>query len=465
MPEQPALNSSAAPAFGRLVAWLAGAALGVVALVAVRPLGPFADSWLLSMGAAAALFTLLARWEALGGRGRDVACGALISAAGLIGLRVARYAWGQAVDPPMWDFDAFWVAARVAVSGRNYYDPAALHALAAPVHKDAEFVAEILNVGYWYPPPSILLIAPFGLLDRAAAGMLWIASVSAALAASILLLWRAFLRGLGVAGLAVAALLLFVEHGTRLTFYRSQTNFLLLFLALLLWHRRGRRLEGAWLALAFMTKPVAAALAADLMARRRWAALGLALGVLVAATAAAAIAFGPGPIVTYLTTNPMRRLPDYVFVQAVNQSAPGFVMRMLGGVHGAAREIALGVSALLVGVTLLRVFDRRVDPGLRYGLLVAGGLLVYPGTLGHYSVLLVLPIMLLWERRREVPGGAPFVIGVAAAAYGLMAGFLGGVLAAITLVWIALVVASAPTGRKRAHAEPHPASGAGAGAR
>lgn len=447
----------------RVALWLGGAAVATGLLVLLRPYGPLAEAWWLSMGAVAAVLVADGRRRTPGAPERDAIGGAVVAAAAVIGLRIARYAYAQALDPLMWDFDAFWLSARVATAGLGFYDPAAYHALAGPLRDAPEFAAEILNVGYWYPPPSMLFVAPIGLLDRGAAGVVWVATVFAALVASVIALWRAFFGDRGAAGLGMAALLVFVEHGARLTLFRSQTNFLLLFWIVLFWCHRGRRLGGLWLALAILIKPIAAVLYVDVLARRNRGAFAVSLAALAVATAGTAALFGWGQITAYLTANPMGRLPEYVFMQEVNQSAPGLVMRVLGAADGPARALAVGLAVLIAAATAIRALDRRADEGLRFGLLIAGGMLAYPGTLGHYSVLLVVPIILLWERRAIVPGGAPLTLGVAAGAYALMVGVPGGVLAATALTWAVLIASSAPRGEEPAHV--HRPGVAGAGAR
>jgi hypothetical protein len=78
-------------------------------------------------------------------------------------------------------------------------------------------------------------------------------------------------------------------------------------------------------------------------------------------------------------------------------------------------------AGLLTGITLaanLRLPQELQHLGI--GSITALALLVYPGTLTHYSVALVIPVFLAWSVRERLWGGTPAVICTAAMAYGLV---------------------------------------------
>lgn len=76
----------------------------------------------------------------------------------------------------------------------------------------------------------------------------------------------------------------------------------------------------------------------------------------------------------------------------------------------------------------------HADLALALTLLLA--LLLYPATLEHYSVLLLVPMLLLWMYRRNLPGGVWGVMTFITLVYGLV-GYQNGnyVFAAIALNW------------------------------
>ena len=64
-----------------------------------------------------------------------------------------------------------------------------------------EMVRDILSVGFWYPPPTMLLFAPLGLLEMKSALLVWYLVQGAFAIATVVLLARLFLRdwALGIA--------------------------------------------------------------------------------------------------------------------------------------------------------------------------------------------------------------------------------------------------------------------------
>ncbi len=74
-----------------------------------------------------------------------------------------------------WDFLCFWLWGRAGARGANFYDPAASAWMAEGLELSPEFQRQIVDVGFWYPPPTMLLFAPFGALPVRAALLLWYA--------------------------------------------------------------------------------------------------------------------------------------------------------------------------------------------------------------------------------------------------------------------------------------------------
>ncbi|HYD50316.1 MAG TPA: hypothetical protein VEB21_18305, partial [Terriglobales bacterium] len=101
----------------------------------------------------------------------ELAYRALVAVAvvGFGGLCLARTV-ANIRQPPEWDMLAFWLFGAAARQG-NFYDPSHLHAVAATlpsagiVLTDPLFVQDVLDVGFPYPPPTMLLFAGLGYLD------------------------------------------------------------------------------------------------------------------------------------------------------------------------------------------------------------------------------------------------------------------------------------------------------------
>ncbi|MGH2445281.1 MAG: hypothetical protein ACRDGD_04500 [Candidatus Limnocylindria bacterium] len=233
---------------------------------------------------------------------------------------------------------------------------------------------------------------------------IYVASALAALG-SVLLMWRLFLLDAGVIGLLTAGALLMLAHPAMSTVFSGQSNFILLFLVLLLWHRmRGAR-GGIWFG------GTAAAIAVAAFALVGWSSTGLA--------------------------------PASLYEQGVNQSLLGVVLRATGAYFSFGGAVAnylyLNVALLILGISSFLATRRGIDPAVAAGMLVSVGLMVYPGTLQHHALLLVAPLLVIWARRDRVPGAAVAAAGFIAAAYGIMAIYDGQrAFVAMLLVWILL---------------------------
>jgi hypothetical protein len=83
------------------------------------------------------------------------------------------------------DFIASWAAGRLAATGANPYDPDAVLA----VQRTAGW-PKAIPYRTWYPPWTLPLLEPFGLLPYAAGRLLWYALQIAACGVSARLLWR-----------------------------------------------------------------------------------------------------------------------------------------------------------------------------------------------------------------------------------------------------------------------------------
>jgi hypothetical protein len=114
----------------------------------------------------------------------------------------------------------------------------------------------------------------------------------------------------------------------------------------------------------------------------------------------------------------------------VNQSLHSTIVRMLGvpDTHNSPLDVPLTLvlSGALVLVALWIAWRARGSAlpwGLAHLLLV--NLLVYPGSLQHYHLLLLVPMLLAWSERDRLPGGTR------------------GTIALITVTWALCLV---PTG-------------------
>lgn len=348
-------------------------------------------------------------------------CGASIVFAAVLARLISRN-----VDlPPEWDFVGFWLHARTAVLGLNFYDPHNAQQLASAMQLSDSFRREIVDVGFWYPPPSMFLFWSLGWFEPRTALRLWYVFQGALLAATILLLWRRFLVRRSMVELFGCATLVGAAYGTWLNFIQSQTTFAALLALLLCWPRRRSATGGVWMALACLVKPFMGILVLVPALGRAWrVTVAFALAIFTA-TLLSIAAFGWHTFVNYFTTGPVGTKPDWVFSEPSNQSLLALILRSSGsqscGSACVSNPVFLTAAGLLGSVTMyigLRIKRPHDEWALALWLVFA--LLVYPASQTAYSVVLIPLLLLLWRERERVRGGAWAVAMGSGAIYGLM---------------------------------------------
>jgi hypothetical protein len=118
------------------------------------------------------------------------------------------------------------------------------------------------------------------------------------------------------------------------------------------------------------------------------------------------------------------------------------------------RLIFLAIAGSLTAVTagLIHRLDEAHDD-IAVGLTLALALLVYPGTLYHYGVMLIAPLLWLWIWRARLHVAGWLAAAVLTAYFVLVGGHHAShVFPAIALVWCTLAFLAARTIRARSPA-------------
>ena len=355
----------------------------------------------------------------------------LVVIAGFAGLDAFR-ASVNVRNPPEWDIQAFWISGRVAAEGANFYDPADMHRIAAPLQQAATplsarpvFTREILDTGFLYPPPTIFLVAPIGALDLQPAALVWYLFHSVVLLLCIIMLRRVFLPHGGMLELGVVAALTLMLNATYTTYVFGQTTFLVLLCLAIFWGLRDRPVSGLALAAGFVAKPIFAFFFAYPLLRSRWRALAIGVAALAAMLGLTLLVFGGEIFVTYLTSNPVSRAPADLYVLNENQSLLAALLRTSG--HDFADSSPLLyppfviAASSIVAVTLLLTY--RLPPSrseLALAIAVPAALLIYPQSLEHYTMLLLAPMLYLWTRSEELEVSNAVIVGFLTLQYALI---------------------------------------------
>jgi hypothetical protein len=379
----------------------------IVSLSAETILPLLGKWWLLALPIPLLLVGMHYR-EKLSTRWQVAFTGLMVSMVICFGVLCVQIMVSNIITKPEWDLKWFWIHARAAALGLNFYQPESVHLLAAQYGPNSPLFLSQLY--FWYPPPTMLLMLPLGWFDMETGFVLWQAAHMVLLVADIILLWRLFLRDSGGMGLLFVAALIAGLHPVIDTVYAGQTNFMLLFLILLYWRDRDRPRAALWLTVAIFVKPVAGILVLIVLLRRQWKVLGVMLGCALIAALVSILAFGLPTFMSYFTNSPMGNLDPYMLTMPFNQSLLATILRAtqydvsLGsGFTHPLFVVAAGVLILFTSWIVYRLSEYMPDWTL--ALVIVLALLIYPHSLRYYAVLLVPLFLLLWSARERLPGG------------------------------------------------------------
>jgi hypothetical protein len=178
---------------------------------------------------------------------------------------------------------------------------------------------------------------------------------------------------------------------------------------------------------------------------------------------------GPAAFATYFRSNPAGREPAFAFVEVVNQSLLAVMLRLRGALpdhvsalHEPRYLLAAGILTVATLVLCARP-NAPADAAFAASLLL--GLIVYPGALSSYGVVLVVPLLVLWRHRAAFPGGAATIAGITGLAVLLQSAALQRGLEANAIVWAACAYLLVAEREARAERAPHAGTIAAAAAR
>ncbi|HEY2707984.1 MAG TPA: glycosyltransferase family 87 protein [Caulobacteraceae bacterium] len=312
---------------------------------------------------------------------------------------LANAAWSQVdgilrFQPLGIDFMPMWAAAHEAfVHPKRIYDFTGLtrfeHPLLAHFHGMRPFV---------YPPPALLLFAPFGQAPFVVANAVWTSVGLVALLAALATRLKA--------QRVLILLAVVLSPASVLVLLTGQVTFLIAALGVtgLLCLKDRPILAGVLFGLAGVIKPQAMILLpVALIALGQWRALAAAAAAAIAAAALSVLVFGLQAWTEWLAAVP-------VFERMVMDSPSmerGMITPTALGVNIHLDPAALIVWRLgfAVGAVAMvwRVFRGTEDPARRLTALFGGGLFITPYAM-HYDAALLAPAAALILTRRSQPG-------------------------------------------------------------
>ena len=362
--------------------------------------------------------------------------------AGIVYLVMAG--WDQsekilAYQPLGIDFLPMWAAAHEAfIHPHRIYDFVGLTEFQRPLL--ANFVGLRPFV---YPPPALLLFAPFGLAPFAIANAVWTT-------AGLVLILATMSTQLKTPRMLVL-LAMVLSPASVLVLITGQVTFLLATLAVigLLSLKQRPVLAGVLFGLAAAIKPPSLILLpVALLAEKQWRAM-----------AAAAITAGAAALLSGLVLGFHTWLDWFSAVQRFQtmvMAAPGFQRGMI-------TPTALGITLRLdpaalitwrlgfaVGALVMvwNVFRKTEDPARRLTALLGGCLFITPYAM-HYDAALLAPAAALMLTNRPSPGAWIAALGAGALLCCAAIPYIGAAAVTAFVLWVALMPHTAFSGRLR----------------
>lgn len=350
--------------------------------------------------------------------------GIMLVAVALVVGTIAK-CWRNIIIPQPWDYPVFYTVGKAAVSGRAFYRLDVLRDVFSEATSSAPVPSDWLSwkgIGYWYLPPSALLIAPLGLFDYTPSLIIHTITQGAFFVASAVLLHRMTPISNGWRGLLEAVALMLVFRPVQEVFSLAQVVFgALFFLTVALCTIDEKpAVAGVALGVGALYKQLLAVIPAlTLCMRKPTAAFGF-VAMTTVAVVTSVLAFGVGVFGEYSRYGPSANPARYYFTGPLNQSLFATVYRTFGlpredfsiGEALLSPRFALpaAILTLLTGALCLRSTRNPAAPHLKMILSCSLALLLSPFTLYH-TVTLILPVFfVLYSHRNSLPAPARVII-------------------------------------------------------
>lgn len=301
-----------------------------------------------------------------------------------------------------WDFTAFYLFGKVAASGLNVYDPESFrqifHSISLPMTVSTDFMNEIVNVGFWYPPISAILFYPLGFMSYQTAYIVWMLVNFLFFGTSIYLIFTRLFCTRRLENLVLILFLFLISTPVKSTIFFSQSNFILLFLLLLMYLNKKKTLGGIALALAVMVKPFMAVFLIYFLLQKDKRVIWSFIISLASLFAITLLILDVESVISFVVNSPAKRLPSYVLTESINQSLLAFLLRndILAVESFKTSYLYIGTIGILIAASTIISFflvRKKINHEV-WIILLSMAFLIYPATLSHYSMLLLFPIFL-----------------------------------------------------------------------
>ncbi len=344
-------------------------------------------------------------------------------AASLISLIwAASYLYSNFQKPHEWDFLSWYVYGSVAANDLNFYEPtsnqAVINTLSIPYSPTKDFIANIVNVGFMYTPPSMFIYLPLGYFSYSGAHILWVCFNVLCILFCLYLLWKIFLPSNSIVPICMVLFFFFLHKGTRWTLGVEQNTIILLLLILLIFKDLESKKVGLWIALGIIVKPIMMIFLGYLLIKKNWKGISIVFSALIILFGIAGLFFGWDVLGSFFSRNPNVDIPITNYVEIVNCSLLATILRFtnydLNSHPPLFNPLFLIIGGIIFFVSLFIIYLNKNDNEkwvLVY--LISLALLIYPATQQFYTILLMPLVFLLYNKSSQMPGkiiGASVII-------------------------------------------------------
>ncbi len=320
-------------------------------------------------------------------------------------MHITKKMIGNVLHPRQWDFFDFYITSKIAATGGNIYSPELFHSIQLPVPPRVDFINEVLNVGSKYPPQTSLFFALFGFFSFRISIILF---SLVQLVFLILTAYEVKRRLMDEKGSYLMVFtLFFLIAGTWKTMEYLAPNFIPLYLLLRSLRVQNRLVSGVLLGIGAIFRPfILIVLAFYFISRRFSEFIGVLISLLVTTLISLAV-FGPDTFMNYFIDGPFERAPvmsiytNYTFCSII-----AFFLRskLVEPVWGSPLFHPLILLAFLpFFITFVITLVKKVKTDFQAAaFLMPFAILMYPETWWSYTVFLILPLVELYNKRKDL---------------------------------------------------------------
>ncbi|MEO8399201.1 MAG: glycosyltransferase family 87 protein [Ignavibacteriaceae bacterium] len=253
----------------------------------------------------------------------------------------------------------------------------------------------------------MFLFLPLGYFNFNEARLLWLVISFLFFILDVYLIWKLFFYFNKKIGLYLSFLILVILSASFTTFTLGQTLFIALFFLMLYWRKQNSNLSGLWIALSILVKPFFGIILIFLLIRKKWKVLFSSLLSLTALLFLSIIVFGYSTFIHYFTHITHIDVPNWQYTGLENQSLLATLIRNFGHDFTASSPllniyyiiIAAVISILTFSIIYFLPKDKN-EIGIAF--IVSLALLIYPGSLNIYGVVLLPGILFLNLKKKEL---------------------------------------------------------------